>query len=228
MAVAVAVLFLQSGRAGKHTAATRATADRRNHRECGQVQRAFDFFSRVDRVVEIFEEEGQTDAEANRKEERSDDRARAIWTNRRVGRERVIDDRDIVRLACHDDVVLFRALEQSVQQRFIRFDLLLDDAVVNRGFILRKSLRALLLESLAQRLLALERLLITRVQIRQQRCRLATTHIFQLPIQFSDLLVDLFHFRRFFSGVNHQQGAFLAELVKFRFNVVGRLAAVFC
>ena len=61
---------------------------------------------------------------------------------------------------------LFRALQETVEEGFVCFDLLLNDAVINCRFVLRKSLRALLFEGLAQRLLAFECLLVSSVQIR--------------------------------------------------------------
>src|SRR3569832_400286 len=135
--VSIAVLLQSScfRNPGKH-ASSRSAADRRYNRERRQVQHALDLLSRVHRVVEIFEEERETKTETDREEERADDGACAIWTNRRVGRQRVINDRDVIWLTGEHDVVLFRALEQSIEQRLIRLDLLLNDAVVDRCFVL--------------------------------------------------------------------------------------------
>src|SRR5687767_8523685 len=101
MTVAVSILLLQSVSAGNpgQLAASRGTADRWNNGERRQVQGAFDFFGRVDRVVEVLEEECETETQTDRQEEGSDDCAGAIWTNRTVRREGIVDYRDIVRLA---------------------------------------------------------------------------------------------------------------------------------
>ena len=108
------------------------------------MQHALDLLSRVHRVVEIFEEERETKTETNREEKRCDDCACTVWTNGGVGRQSVINDRDVVWLTRQHDIVLFRTLEQTIEQRLVRLDLLLNDAVVNRCFVLRQCFRTLL------------------------------------------------------------------------------------
>src|SRR5688572_9674496 len=117
VSIPVPILLLQrsdSGQPRKHGPACRAT-DSWNHSQRRQMQHTFDFLGRMHRVVEILEEQCESDSQPDGQKERGNDRAPAIWTNGSVGRQRVIDDRDIVRLSGEHNVILFRALEQSVE-----------------------------------------------------------------------------------------------------------------
>src|SRR6267378_3796261 len=116
-------------------------------------------------IVKVFEKERKPHTQTNREEEGGKDCACTVRSHREIRRDSVVDDGNVVWLAGHHHIVLFGALEQIIKQRLICFDLLLDDAVVDGCFVLREGLRALLLKSLAQRLLALERLPVAGIQI---------------------------------------------------------------
>src|ERR1700754_5316376 len=104
---------------------------------------AFDLFRRAHTVVEIFEKQRKPNPKSDRQEERSENCPRAIWPNRSIRLQTVIDHGNVVWLSGDHDVVLFRALKQTVEQRLIRIDLLLNDPRVDRCFVLRQSFRAL-------------------------------------------------------------------------------------
>src|SRR5438128_1685978 len=79
----------------------------------------------------------------------------------RVRGDGVIDDIDVVGCTGLDDIILFGALHQPVQERLVGIQLLLDQAVVNGSLVLRDGLAALLVEGGAQGLFALHGLLVT-------------------------------------------------------------------
>src|SRR6185295_18261270 len=121
----------------------------------------------MDRVVEIFKQQRQSDAESKRKEQRDENCARAVWTNREVRRQREVDYGNIVGLAGRDNFVLLRALQQVVEQLLVGLNFLLNDSVVDGGFVLRKRFAALLFKRGAQGLLAPKRLPVDRFQVGQ-------------------------------------------------------------
>jgi hypothetical protein len=93
----------------------------------------------------------------------------------------------------------------------------LNDAVVDRGFILLERLPTLLLKRFAQSLLSRQCFPIPGLEIRQKCGALATTKVFDLRLQLSNLRIQLLHLGRFFSSVNQQLGSLLLKLRKFRF-----------
>ena len=105
-------------------------------------------------VIEIFEEQRQADSQCQRQHKGQHHGTHARWAHGKVGRDRVIDDRNVIGASGQHDVVLFRTLEEIIEQAFVRFDLLLKDAIVDCGFILSNGFAFLLIERLAQRLFA--------------------------------------------------------------------------
>ena len=70
----------------------------------------------------------------------------------------------IVRCAGQHNVVLFRALQQAIQQPFVGINFLLDYFVVDRGLVLRTGSSPLLFERRSQRFLAVECFMVTRLE----------------------------------------------------------------
>src|SRR5687767_12032976 len=198
--MAVSVSLQQRLRTIDQTIARDCCSDRRNDSQRRQLQPTFNFFGRVHSIVEILEKQSEANSQTDREEESCEDGPRAIWSNRRIRRQRVIHNRNVVGLSGNYDVVLLRALKQTVEQRLIGFDLLLNDAVVDRCFILRQSFRSLLVERLAQRLLATQRLLVSGFENGKQGRGLATSQVRQLFVQLTNLLVHFLDFRCFLGG----------------------------
>src|SRR5207237_1892990 len=149
---------------GKQPTRRRPVAERGDYRQRRQAQESADVLGRADTVIEILEHRGETYAKAQRESKGQQYSLKAFWTNRHARRDGVIRDVDIVRGAGEDHVVLFRALQQAVQQSLICRDLLLDNVVIDRRFVLRSGSAALFFEGRAERAFALERLVIARLE----------------------------------------------------------------
>ena len=116
-------------------------------------------------VIEIFEEQCETNSQCQRQHKGQHHGTHSRRAHRKVGRDCVINDRNIIGSSRQHHVVFFRALEQIIEQAFVCLDLLLEDAIVDRGFVLSDGLAFLLIERLAEGVFAGERLPIFGFQI---------------------------------------------------------------
>ena len=107
-------------------------------------------------VVEVFEKQREADSQCQRQHKGQHHRTHSRRADGKVGRDCVIDDGNVIGPSGQHHVVFFRALEQIIEQAFVRLDLLLEDAIVDRGFVLGDGFAFLLIERLAQRLFARE------------------------------------------------------------------------
>ena len=208
----VTVAFLQRGSGRQQTPARAAATHRWNYRQRGQTQQSLDIVGRVDAVVEIFEKQRQPDSERQRQHQRQHHRTHSRRTDGAVRLNCIIDYRDIIRPACEYYIVLFRPLQQAVQQSLISVYFLLRDAIVDCGFVLGKGFRSLLIERLAQSLFARQGLSITCLKIRQQDARTARTRLTEVLLQLGNLLLNFLNLGRLFGGIDQQLGPLLFQI----------------
>src|SRR5439155_22977329 len=119
-------------------------ADVGNGGEGRQSKRSPDVVGGTHGVVEKLEKDRQADTEGKRNYQRQRDSKQSLRTDWLARRNRVIDDVDVVWRAGERDVVFFCALQQAVEEVLVRFDLLLDDSIVNGRLVLRERFAALL------------------------------------------------------------------------------------
>jgi len=87
-----------------------------DHPEGRQAQIAVDVFHRLDLIIDVIEEEHQTDPTDQGQEETQDDILGALRPHRDVWQLRVFGDEDIALDRSRGDGDLFLALEQLVKQ----------------------------------------------------------------------------------------------------------------
>ena len=105
---------------------------------------------------------------------------------------------DVIGRAGQDHIVFFGALKESIQKRFISFDFLLNDAVVDCRLVLRQGFVALLIKCVTQRLFLLLRLAISSFEVGfDDRLRVGA-QLLRLLFQHRNLLIEVPHFRIFF------------------------------
>ena len=140
----------------------------------------------------------------DQREERSQhNRLHPLWADGGFWYRRMVDDVYVVGSAGENYFVLLRSLEQTVEQRLVRLDLLLDDSVVHRRLVLRQRFSALLLKCLAQSLFLLYRLPIAGFQISFDHRLGVRAGLLRLLLEHRNLLVQNQHF-----------GIFLGVLLK--------------
>ncbi len=103
----------------------------------------------------------------------------------------------------------------------------MQDAIVDRGFILGNSLALLLIKRRAQRLFTAERLSIFGFQIGQESARVAGARLVQMLLQFGNLLIDLLDFGCFLGRVNQQLRPLLFQISQLLLRVIHVLIACF-
>src|SRR5688572_17057246 len=120
-----------------------------------------DIFGRLQRIVEIVEQEGESDSNGKRKKQRNDDVTDALRANRLARQSRLFDLLDVLCPVAGRNLKLFRTLEICLIELFVCLESLGNVSQSDLRRAHTRSVAALAKISLLQLALFLERGLIT-------------------------------------------------------------------